>query len=93
LLAHRRSVEVPRARAGRPRNGFVTPEVMISARPAEVEDRAIFTDAGAAKSLFTGALVMGPKTITYQVPALPSGTYYFRCDVHPTQMFGTFVVK
>jgi plastocyanin len=54
---------------------------------------SIFTDASAAKSLFTGALVVGPKTITYQVPALSAGTYYFRCDVHPTQMFGTFVVK
>lgn len=54
---------------------------------------SIFTDAGATKSLFTGALVAGPKTITYQVPALSAGIYYFRCDVHPTQMFGTFVVK
>jgi len=54
---------------------------------------AIFTDPAATKSLFTGALVTGPKTVTYQVPALPAGTYYFRCDVHPTQMFGTFVVK
>ncbi len=54
---------------------------------------AIFTDPAATKSLFTGALVTGPKTVTYHVPALPPGTYYFRCDVHPTQMFGTFVVK
>ncbi|MEX0650914.1 MAG: IS30 family transposase, partial [Actinomycetota bacterium] len=36
-----RALRVPRARAGRPRGGFVTPEVMISARPAEVEDRAV----------------------------------------------------
>jgi hypothetical protein len=24
---------------------------------------------------------------------LPPGTYFFRCDVHPTQMTGTFMVK
>jgi plastocyanin len=44
-----------------------------------------------AESLFTGDLVTGPETVTYQVSALPAGTYYFHCDVHPTQMFGTFV--
>jgi plastocyanin len=26
------------------------------------------------------------------VPALTAGTYYFRCDVHPNQMNGTFTV-
>jgi plastocyanin len=23
-------------------------------------------------------------TVEYQVPAIPPGTYYFQCDVHPT---------
>jgi IS30 family transposase len=32
---------VPRARARQRRDGMVTPEVMISARPAEAEDRAV----------------------------------------------------
>ncbi len=36
-----RALRVPRARARQRRNGFITPEVMISARPAEVEDRAV----------------------------------------------------
>ena len=54
---------------------------------------AIFTDSSASKALFTGSVVTGPKTVTYQVPALKAGTYYFRCDVHPTTMHGTFVVK
>lgn len=44
-----------------------------------------------AKSLFAGELVTGPATATYEVPAIPAGTYFFHCDVHPTQMFGTFV--
>jgi plastocyanin len=45
-----------------------------------------------APSLFAGDLVTGVATQTYDVPALEVGTYFFRCDVHPTQMFGTFVV-
>jgi plastocyanin len=46
-----------------------------------------------AKTLFKGDLVTGVKTMTYNIPALTAGTYHFHCDVHPTQMFGTFVVK
>src|ERR687897_600846 len=36
-----RALRVPRARARQRRDGMVTPGVMISARPAEVEDRAV----------------------------------------------------
>lgn len=36
-----RALRVPRARARQRRDGFITPEVMISARPAEVKDRAV----------------------------------------------------
>jgi IS30 family transposase len=36
-----RALRVPRARTKWRQDGFVAPEVMISARPAEVEDRAI----------------------------------------------------
>src|SRR3954453_20177448 len=36
-----RALRVPRARARRRASGHVTPEVMISERPAEVEDRAV----------------------------------------------------
>ena len=36
-----RALRVPRARTRQRRNGFVGPEVMISARPAEVADRAV----------------------------------------------------
>jgi len=53
---------------------------------------AIYTDDSATKALFTGELVTGPKKMTYSVKALPSGTYFFRCDVHPTTMTGSFIV-
>jgi IS30 family transposase len=36
-----RALRVPRARARQRRDGMVTPEVMISARPPEVDDRAV----------------------------------------------------
>jgi IS30 family transposase len=36
-----RALRVPRARARRVKDGFIGPEVMISARPPEVEDRTV----------------------------------------------------
>ena len=43
-------------------------------------------------SAFHGAMVSGVRTTTYHVSPLAPGTYSFRCDVHPAQMTGTFVV-
>jgi plastocyanin len=37
-------------------------------------------------------VITGPATTMYNVTPLKAGMYYFQCDVHPTQMFGTFVV-
>jgi plastocyanin len=45
---------------------------------------AIYKDSSAADNLFRGDLVTGVNTIEYHVPAIPAGTYYFQCDVHPT---------
>jgi plastocyanin len=44
-------------------------------------------------TLFTGPSVTGVATAMYSVNALLAGTYFFHCDFHPTQMFGTFVVR
>ncbi len=54
---------------------------------------AIYTNANATTKLFGGELITGPATATYKVPALKPGVYYFRCDVHPGTMYGTFVVR
>jgi plastocyanin len=43
------------------------------------------------QALFQGEVVTGPTKVTYTIPALDAGTYYFHCDVHPT-MNGTVVV-
>jgi plastocyanin len=42
-----------------------------------------------ATPVFSGALVTGPNEAKYAVPALPEGTLYFHCEVHPTTMVGT----
>jgi plastocyanin len=57
---------------------------------------AIYTDSQATKLLggapsATDVVPPGAGT-TYQVKGLPDGVYFFRCDVHPTTMTGTFVV-
>lgn len=43
-------------------------------------------------SLFKGAVALPGATETYSIPALKPGTYFFHCDIHPTQMTGTVTV-
>jgi len=45
------------------------------------------------RALFKGAFFFGPKTMTYDVPALPQGSYYFHCDAHAFTMVGVFIVS
>jgi plastocyanin len=54
---------------------------------------AIFTSSDLSKALFQGQRITGPGTATYNVPALPKGTYHFVCEVHPQTMFGTITSK
>ena len=41
---------------------------------------------------FEGAIINGPADTTYNVPALPAGTYTFVCSIH-SNMTGTMVVQ
>jgi len=50
---------------------------------------AIFTAIDLKTALFQGERVTGPGTATFQVKALPKGTYHFVCEVHPQTMAGT----
>jgi glucose/arabinose dehydrogenase/plastocyanin len=54
---------------------------------------ALYTDNKATTGIFVGDIVNGIKTVTYTftVPSTP-GSYFFRCDVHPETMTGTFIV-
>jgi plastocyanin len=55
---------------------------------------AVYTNASASTSIFVGQKITGPKTITYTFAApATQGTYFFRCDVHPKAMTGTFIVQ
>lgn len=54
---------------------------------------AVYTDSSATTEIFKGDIITGPAktTYTFKAPDKP-GTYFFRCDVHPTLMTGQFVV-
>jgi plastocyanin len=67
-------------------------QVVFDNRDRLPHNVAIYRDSSATDALFQGAIFSGPKTQTYQVPALPPGRYFFRCDVHPQQMTGVFIV-
>ncbi|MDN7013648.1 plastocyanin [Methanoculleus sp. FWC-SCC3] len=54
---------------------------------------AVYTDSTAAEEIFVGEIIDGPAEVTYTFTAPEEpGTYYFRCDVHPS-MDGDFVVE
>jgi plastocyanin len=53
---------------------------------------AIYRDSSAAEKVFGSDPFSGPALVTYSVPALAPGTYFFRCDVHPA-MSGELVVR
>jgi plastocyanin len=53
---------------------------------------AIYRDEQAGQVIFKGELVTGPKSIKYTFASPPAGSYFFRCDVHPT-MKGTVTVR
>jgi plastocyanin len=54
---------------------------------------AVYTNSEATTPIYQGAIITGPKTTTYTftAPCTP-GDYWFRCDVHPSIMYGTFKV-
>jgi len=54
---------------------------------------ALYQDSTAAKSFFVGNVVTS-SAIDYKFTApVTPGTYFFRCDFHPTMMTGSFIVQ
>jgi plastocyanin len=55
---------------------------------------AFYTSSAATTLIYQGARTTGVSTVTYtfDAPTTP-GTYFFRCDVHPTTMTGSFIVQ
>jgi len=59
--------------------------------PGTTHNVSVYKDSAYTTNVFRGDPVTGPATQTYNLPALAAGTYYFKCDYHPT-MTGTLVV-
>jgi plastocyanin len=53
---------------------------------------SIHAGSASGTEVFKGEIFSGTDTRTYDVPALPAGTYAFVCSVHPN-MVGTLTVK
>ena len=54
---------------------------------------AVYETKSATKVIFQGQVITGPATIEYNFTAPDApGTYFFRCDLHPSTMTGSFVV-
>jgi plastocyanin len=54
---------------------------------------ALYNNASASQKIFGGELSTGPTTVNYKFTAPAAGTYFFRCDVHPDTMKGSFAVR
>jgi plastocyanin len=59
--------------------------------PGTMHNIGIYEDQAYTKEAFKGAVITGVDTTTYTIQALQPGTYYFKCDIHPT-MTGTVEV-
>jgi len=54
---------------------------------------ALYTDSSASTPIFVGKVIsLSTTTYEFTAPSTP-GNYFFRCDVHPTSMTGTFAVE
>jgi len=50
-------------------------------------------DRDSRKVIYNGDIITGPATVNYWfiAPSTP-GTYFFRCDIHPSIMTGDFII-
>ena len=53
---------------------------------------AIYTDSSKTTQLYVGEIIEGGESISYEIPALEAGTFYFDCTVHPG-MKGAVIVQ
>ena len=68
--------------------------VRLTNNDSQPHDVAIYRDAGFSDAIVKPDPFSGPGvTKDVQVPALPAGTYYFNCIIHPADMKGTLVVQ
>ena len=66
-------------------------QIVFDNQEAALHNVAIYRDPTAAEEVLVEEPFSGPAVVVYDVPALGSGTYFFRCDVHP-DMSGSLTV-
>ena len=54
---------------------------------------SLYNNSSLSQKIFTGELTTGPVIKNYAFTAPAAGTYYYRCDVHPDTMNGSFTVR
>jgi plastocyanin len=54
---------------------------------------ALYNNQSLAQKIFVGELTTGPNVTNYKFTAPAAGAYFFRCDVHPDTMTGSFTVR
>ena len=54
---------------------------------------SLYTDSSASEPIFEGDIFAGPESMDYGFTAPAAGSYFFRCDVHPDTMTGTFTAR
>jgi plastocyanin len=54
---------------------------------------ALYVNASASQKIFGGELTTGVTTVNYKFTAPAAGSYFFRCDVHPDTMKGSFASR
>src|SRR5207249_2605001 len=81
-----RALRVPRARARQRRDGMVTPEVMISQRPAEADDRAV---PGHWEGDLIIGLDRGKELAQHAQLRIDTGVQVFFADPHSPWQRGT----
>lgn len=66
--------------------------IVFDNRDAAPHNLAIYTNGSATSRIFGQDPFGGPKAMTYTIPPIAPGTYFFRCDIH-TDMKGTLEVR
>lgn len=95
-------VVVPPVLVSAANTAFDTKTIQLPAKDAKIKfenkdstthNIHIYQGADATgQSVFSGDAVSAGASATYDIGSLPAGSYFFRCDFHPTAMTGTVVV-